>query len=329
MHSCRQHIRDPLASRNGNLNDPSRLLQAPAHRLQSHLPPALHQRPVRLPRTHKPSIRYCTSPTTPLMLYTHLPLLLSPLTTVSPLHPTSKLANLRSFALFLGEPAVRRNDLLEKKRKREERKKQVQSAKKRIMNQKIQQPCLKSEQSIVPLFALELLALTPTASTGIIRLGPKGFTPTFWEKLPSSSLHLPSPPLLVAMGRWPVTVCTCSPQLTTYYYEWPIRRLDILLHLSSCRLLQTYMQLSLYPRPNACRKSTAARVRAAVLIRDQLRDRGKGPSLTARQLKRLWICSYEALRHVAAEKFIYLFLVRCEEPAGDAIILVGKEARVL
>ncbi|KAL6822181.1 hypothetical protein V8C40DRAFT_40983 [Trichoderma camerunense] len=56
------------------------------------------------------------------------------------------------------------------------------------------------------------------------------------------------------------------------------------------------MQLSLYPRPNACRKSTAARVRAVVLIRDQLRDRGKGPSLTARQLKRLWICSYEALR---------------------------------
>ncbi|KAF3062729.1 hypothetical protein CFAM422_010762, partial [Trichoderma lentiforme] len=73
-------------------------------------------------------------------------------------------------------------------------------------------------------------------------------------------------------------------------------RSDRLSHPSSCRLLQTYMQLSLYPRPNACRKSTAARVRAAVLIRDQLRDRGKGPSLTARQLKRLWICSYEALR---------------------------------
>ncbi|EHK27255.1 uncharacterized protein TRIVIDRAFT_197114 [Trichoderma virens Gv29-8] len=75
-----------------------------------------------------------------------------------------------------------------------------------------------------------------------------------------------------------------------------LHRSDGLLHPASCRLLQTYMRLSLYPRPTACRKSTAACVRAAVLVQVQLRARAKGPSLTARKLKRLWICSYEALR---------------------------------
>ncbi|KAL7959711.1 hypothetical protein V8C34DRAFT_279202 [Trichoderma compactum] len=105
------------------------------------------------------------------------------------------------------------------------------------------------------------------------------------------------------MDAWPVTVCNGSPELIAYY-KWPTRRLDVSQlaqkrqtiaskQLPSCSDIHATIA---YPRPNACRKSTAARVGAAVLIRAQLRDRGKGPSLTARQLKRRGICSYEALR---------------------------------